>query len=107
MKTRPSQEDQVRMVVRNLLPQYLKHLYPQTIYAFKCHYAMGMQIKDGLNQGPLDKAEVSHKMKTSTNPNNDSDINVVRSHFNHKGKRDFVPLIMNLEDVFHILEAKG
>ncbi|KAF7128120.1 hypothetical protein RHSIM_Rhsim11G0003400 [Rhododendron simsii] len=30
---------------------------------------------------------------------------MVISH--HKCKRDFVPLGMNLEDMFHILEAKG
>ncbi|KAF7154677.1 hypothetical protein RHSIM_Rhsim01G0144400 [Rhododendron simsii] len=85
MKTHPSKEDQVRMV----------HLY-----------AMGMQVEDSLNQGLLDNGEVSHKVvETSTNINNDSGINMVRSH--HKHKREFVPLGMKLEDVFHILEAIG
>ncbi|KAF7151520.1 hypothetical protein RHSIM_Rhsim02G0153700 [Rhododendron simsii] len=44
-------------------------------------------------------------VETSTNTNNNIGINMVRSH--HKRKREFVPLGMNLEDVFHILEATG
>ncbi|XP_058202130.1 uncharacterized protein LOC131316715 [Rhododendron vialii] len=105
MKTLRSEEDQIRMVVRNLLPQFLRHMYSQAISTFKCLYATGLQVEDGLNQGLLDNGEVSHKVETSTNTNNDSGINMVISH--HKRKREFVPLRMKLEDVFHILEATG
>ncbi|KAF7126834.1 hypothetical protein RHSIM_Rhsim11G0001800 [Rhododendron simsii] len=64
-----------------------------------------MQVEDDLNQGLLDNGEVSHKVKTSTNSNDDSGTNMVKSH--HKCKREFIPLGMKLEDVFHIFEAVG
>ncbi|KAI8538295.1 hypothetical protein RHMOL_Rhmol09G0091300 [Rhododendron molle] len=80
-------------------------MYSQAISTFKCLYATGLQVEDSLNQGLLDNGEVSHKVETSTNTNNDSDINMVRSH--HKRKREFVSLGMKLEDVFHILETTG
>lgn len=54
------------MVVKNLQPQYLKHVYPQPITTFKQLQATGLQVEDGLNLGLLDKGETPQPKKPYT-----------------------------------------
>ncbi|GMY12486.1 retrotransposon gag domain-containing protein [Fagus crenata] len=48
MSSRPSEEDQLQMVVKNLLPTYNKHLFAQYFLNFKAIVAAGTQIEDTL-----------------------------------------------------------
>jgi hypothetical protein len=47
----PSEEDQLQMVVKNLLPTYNKHLFAQYFPTFKALVAAGTQIEDALQTG--------------------------------------------------------
>ena len=49
--SRPSEEDQLQMVVKNLLPTYNKHLFAQYFPTFKALVAAGIQIEDALQMG--------------------------------------------------------
>jgi hypothetical protein len=51
MTSRPSEEDQLQMVVKNLLPTYNKHLFAQYFLTFKALVAAGTQIEDALQTG--------------------------------------------------------
>ena len=51
MTSRPSEEDQLQMVVKNLLPTYNKHLFAQYFPTFKALVAAGTQIEDALQMG--------------------------------------------------------
>ena len=51
MTPRPSEEDQLQMVVKNLLPTYNKHLFAQYFPTFKALVAAGTQIKAALQTG--------------------------------------------------------
>ena len=48
MTSRPSEEDQLQMVVKNLLPTYNKRLFAQYFPNFKALVAAGTQIEDAL-----------------------------------------------------------
>ncbi|KAF7133126.1 hypothetical protein RHSIM_Rhsim09G0076900 [Rhododendron simsii] len=85
-ETYPAKDNQIEMVVDDLQQQHEKQLLLDTV---------------GLNQESL-KAKNSCKMNMSNN-----NVELVGSHLNHKQKRKFVPLGMNLQKVFYILEEKG
>ena len=51
MTPRPSEEDQLQMVVKNLLPTYNKHLFTQYFPTFKALVVVGTQIEDALQMG--------------------------------------------------------
>ena len=85
-ETYPAKDNQIEMAVNDLQQQHEKQLLLNTI---------------DLNQESL-KEKNSCKMNISN-----SNIKMVGSHLDRRQKRNFVPLRMNLEKVFCILEAKG
>ena len=53
MMNRSSEEEQLRMVVKNLLPIYYKYLFAQYFPNFKALIAAGTQIEDTINNGTI------------------------------------------------------
>ena len=53
MMNRPSEEEQLVMVVKNLLPIYYKYLFAQYFPNFKALIAVGTQIEDAINNGRM------------------------------------------------------
>ena len=51
MMSRPSEEEQLAMVVKNLLPVYHKYLFAQYFPNFKALIATGTQIEDAISNG--------------------------------------------------------
>ena len=50
---RPSEEEQLTMVVKNLLSIYHKYLFAQYFPSFKALIAAGTQIEDAINNGTI------------------------------------------------------
>ena len=59
---RPSEEEQLVMVVKNLLPVYHKYLFAQYFPNFKALIVAGIQIEDAINNGTI-KNEDSPRFK--------------------------------------------
>ena len=53
MMNRPSEKEQLAMVVKNLLPVYHKYLFAKYFPNFKALIATGTQIEDALNNGTI------------------------------------------------------
>ncbi|KAL0004713.1 hypothetical protein SO802_012274, partial [Lithocarpus litseifolius] len=53
MMNRPSEEEQLAMVVKNLLPIYHKYLFAQYFPNFKALIAARTQIEDAKNNGTI------------------------------------------------------
>ena len=53
MMSRPSEEEQLAMVVKNLLPVYNKYLFAQYFPNFKALIAAETQIEDAVNNGTI------------------------------------------------------
>ena len=53
MMNRQSEEEQLAMVVKNLLPIYHKYLFAQYFSNFKALIAAGTQIEDAINNGTI------------------------------------------------------
>ncbi|KAF7149847.1 hypothetical protein RHSIM_Rhsim02G0189200 [Rhododendron simsii] len=85
-ETYPAKDNQIEIVVDDLQQQHEKQLLLDTV---------------GLNHESL-KEKNSYKMNISN-----SNVKLMGSHLDRRQKRNFVPLGMNLEKVFCILEAKG
>ena len=59
MITRPSEEEQIQMVVKNLLPIFHKHLFAQYALNFKGLVIASTQVEDAINNGMLKNEEGS------------------------------------------------
>ena len=57
MITRPNEEDQIQMVVKNLLPIFHKHFFSQYFTNFKALVIAGTQVEDAINNGTLKNKE--------------------------------------------------
>ena len=55
MTTRPTEKDQVRMVIKNLQPQLMKHLIVQPLNTFEKLFDVGIQVEDAIRNGFLEK----------------------------------------------------
>ena len=53
MMNRPSEEEQLTMVVKNLLPVYHKYFFTQYFPNFKALIAAGTQIRDAINNDTI------------------------------------------------------
>ena len=60
---RPSEEEQLTMVVKNLLPVYHKYLFAQYFPNFKALIAARTQIKDAINNGTIKNKDPSRFKK--------------------------------------------
>ena len=57
MMNRPSEEEQLTMVVKNLLPVFHKYLFDQYFSNFKTMIAIGTQIEDAINNGTINNED--------------------------------------------------
>lgn len=53
--TRPSDKDQIRMVVRNLQPRLMQKMIVVPLPTFADLHELGVQIKDAMKQGLIDQ----------------------------------------------------
>ena len=53
MMSRPSEEEQLAMVVKNLFPLYHKYLFAQYFPNFKALIVVGTQIEDAINNSTI------------------------------------------------------
>ena len=53
MMNRPSEEEQLTTVVKNLLPVYHKYLFARYFLNFKALITVGSQIEDAINNGTI------------------------------------------------------
>ena len=65
---RPSEEEQLAMVVKNLLPIYHKYLFAQYFPNFKALIATRTQIEDAINNGTI-KTDVPPRFKKNVGSN--------------------------------------
>ena len=57
MIIRPSEEEKIQMVVKNLLPIFHKHLFAQYFPNFRALVVVGTQVEDAINNGMLKNEE--------------------------------------------------
>ena len=104
MITRPSEEEQIQMVVKNLLPIFCKHLFAQYFPNFKALIIAGTQVEDAINNGMLKNEEGSVFEKVTTHTTNEETINVVvpqtSSTINSRPQRKFNELHMPMSQLF-------
>ena len=116
MMNRPSEEEQLAMVVKNLLPVYHKYLFAQYFPNFKALIAAGTQIEDAIkNDDPLRfKKNVGSSSKASKISNihkNDTyqliaPISLVQVSQRPRPKREFHELYMPINQVFDQLKVE-
>ncbi|KAM4071034.1 hypothetical protein ACJW30_11G032100 [Castanea mollissima] len=122
MMSRPSEEKQLAMVVKNLLLVYHKYLFAQYFPNFKALIADGSQIEDAINNGTIEtddpprfKKNVGSSSKAAEISNihkNDSyqliaPIALVQLPQGPRPKREFHELYMPMSQVYDKLKAKG
>ena len=76
MIIRPSEEEKIQMVVKNLLPIFHKHLFTQYFPNFKALVIAGTQVEDAINNGMLKNEEGFIFKKAPTHTTNEEEINV-------------------------------
>ena len=111
MITRPSEEEQIQMVVKNLLPRFHKHLFAQYFLNFKALVIAGTQVEDAINNGMLKNEEDLIFEKAPTHTTNEEAINVVvpqtSSTVNSRPRRKFNELHMPMSRLFEKLKLEG
>ena len=111
MITGPSEEEQIQMVVKNLLPIFRKHLFAQYFPNFKALIIDGTQVEDAINNGMLKNEEGFVFEKAATHTTNEEAINVVvpqtSSTVNSRPRRKFNELHMPMSQLFEKLNLKG
>ena len=105
MMNRPSEEEQIQMVVKNLLPIYHYHLFAQYFPNFKALLIVGTQVEDAINNGII-KGEDLVSKKITTPERKVNAINPQRSSI-AKPQRNFSELYMTLSEALEKLQAKG
>ena len=81
----PSEKDQVRMVIKNILPTYGRQLAPIPLKTFVDLYDVGIQVEDAINNGLIEKSDAKPQKKfgvgNSSNSGNNggktSEVNAV------------------------------
>ena len=111
MITRPSEEEQIQMVVKNLLPIFHKHLFAQYFPNFKALVIAGTQVEDAINNGMLKKEEGFIFEKVATHTTNEEEINFVvpqtSSIVNSRPQMKFNELHMPMSQLFEKLKLEG
>ena len=109
MIMRPSEEDQIQMMVKNLLPIFHKHLFAQYFPNFKALVITSTQVEDAINNGMLKKEECSIFEKTAAYTTNEETINVVgaqSSSMNSRPRRKFNELHVPMSQLFEKLKLE-
>ena len=83
MMSRPSEEEQLVMVVKNLLLVYHKYLFAQYFPNFKALIAVGTQIEDAINNGTI-KIDDPLRFKKNVGSNSKTEeISKYMKHISH------------------------
>ena len=121
MMNRPSEEEQLTMVVKNLLPVYHKYLFAQYFPNFKASIAAGTQIGDAINNGTIKNDDPlrfkknlgsnSKVAKVSNIHKNDpyqliAPIAPIQVSQGPRPRREFHELYIPINQVFDKLKAK-
>ncbi|XP_075633626.1 uncharacterized protein LOC142606109 [Castanea sativa] len=117
MMNRPSKEEKLAMVVKNLLPVYHKYLSAQYLTNFKALIVAGTQIKDALKNGtiktddpPRFKKNVGSKSAEISNIHKNDPYQLIAPVQVPQGprpRREFHELYMPRSQVYDKLKAKG
>ena len=111
MITRPSEEEQIQMVVKNLLYIFHKHLLSQYFPNFKALVIASTYVEDATNNGMLKNEEGSIFQKVVTHNTNEEAVNVVGpqilSTVNSRPRRKFNELHMPISQLFEKLKIEG
>ena len=109
MPNHPSEEDQVRMVMKNILPTYGCQLAPIPLKTFVDLYDVDIQGEDAINSGLFEKCNaklqkkfgVGYSSNSGNNGGKKSKVNTVNV------QREFAPLGMTLSEALETLSTKG
>ena len=63
MPNHSNEKDQVRMVMKNVLPTYGRQLAPIPLKTFVDLYDVGIQVEDAINNGLTEKSDAKPQKK--------------------------------------------
>ena len=108
MTNRPSEEDQVRIVIRNLQPKYQDHLKFQAIDSFSRLYKVGLLIEEELQTQKYKGNNGGFQKKGTSASSSSIEIGSVSTNPKpQRPQRTFTPLGMGYEQAFDRLVQKG
>ena len=109
MPNRPSEKDQVRMVMKNILPTYGHQRAPIPLKTFGDLYDVNVQVEDAINSGLIEKSDAKPQKKfgvgnSSSNGNNGGKTSEVHAI---NVQREFTTLGLTLSQALETLSTKG
>ena len=124
MMNKPSEEKQLAMVVKNLLPIYHKYLFAQYFLNFKALIATRTQIEDAINNGTIKNEDPSRFKKNFGSSSKTVEVSNICKNDPYQliapiapmqisqgplpmPRREFHELYMPVSQVFEKLKAKG
>ena len=122
MMSRPSEEEQLAKVVKNLLPVYHKYLFAQYFPNFKALITAQTQIEDAINSCTIKTDDLPRFRKNVGSNSKATEISNIHKNDSYqlitpiapvqvpqgpKPKKEFHELYMPMSQVFDKLKAKG
>ena len=121
MMNRPSEEEQLTMVVKNLLLVYHKYLFAQYFLNFKTLIVVGIQIEDAINNGTIKNEDPPRFKKNLRSSSKTAEVSNIYKNDPYqlialmpisqgpppRPRREFHELYMPVSQVFEKLKAKG
>ena len=109
MPNRPSEKDQVRMVMKNILPTYGHQLAPIPLKTFVDLFDVSIQVEDAINNDLIEKSDAKPQKKfgvgnSSSNGNNGGKTSEVHAI---NVQREFTTLGLTLSQALETLSTKG
>nr|XP_023872939.1 uncharacterized protein LOC111985517 [Quercus suber] len=109
MPNHPNEKDQVRTVMKNVLPTYGRQLAPIPLKTFVDLYDVGIQVEDAIKSGLIEKSDAKPQKKfgegNSSNSGNNggktSEVKVINV------RRELTPLGITLSQALETLSTKG
>ncbi|KAF5932554.1 hypothetical protein HYC85_028725 [Camellia sinensis] len=122
--TRPSDKDQIRMIVRNLHGKFLQRMIVLPLFTFPDLHEMGVQIEDAIRQGIFaeDNVPLKKNVVCSSNATTDgstvakcSEVDTITTSLNGQKPttstrpqaQNFHPLYMSLSQALRMLREEG
>ena len=123
MMNRPSEEEQLTMIVKNLLPIYRKYLFAQYFPNFKALITVGTQIDDAINNGTIKNKDLPRFKKNLGSSSKTAEVSNICKNDPYqliapispmpisqgptpRPRREFHELYMPVSQVFEKLKAK-
>ena len=124
MMNSPSEEEQLTMVVKNLLPIYHKYLFARYFLNFKALITVGSQIEDAINNGTIKNEDPPRFKKNLGSSSKSTEVSKIYKKDPYqlialiaavqisqgpppRPRREFHELYMLVSQVFEKLKAKG